>query len=158
VELIKSDDDQNSEPAAEALAEAKRPLTATSVETHRVRPSFLRWLAGIVVVVVLAFLIILLARWIYHVSHHNAKPAPANTKKLPTQPSGSLKNQAAQKPQSGQPNSGGASTSGSSNSSNSPNSNLPNSGPGDVAAIFVGSGLAAGGLHFIWSVRRSRDY
>jgi hypothetical protein len=33
--------------------------------------------------------------------------------------------------------------------------NLPNNGPGDVAAVFVGSAAAGGGVHYI--IKRRRD-
>ena len=40
-----------------------------------------------------------------------------------------------------------------------PNPNaLPNNGPGDVAAIFAGTSLAAAGLHYIISLRRQRSF
>src|SRR5436190_2068457 len=68
---------------------ASRTLNEDEVVTQRAAPPFLRVVLGIIAILILAFLIILFARWVYHKAHHSVAPAPANTKNLPTQPSGS---------------------------------------------------------------------
>ena len=140
---------ENSGQAAEPKAEAERPLTATRVETHRVSHPLWRWLVGILAILVVAFLLILLARWIYHATHHHSKPVSSTSQKAPVAPSQS-KNSASQK-----------STSNSSSSSPNPsssggNSQITNTGPGDTTAIFVGVSAIAGGAHYIVRRRRAK--
>lgn len=115
----------------------------TKVETHRVRPPFLRALAGILAVIIIALLLVLLARWIYHVTHSDNSANTTTSQKSPVSPSNkkTAGSQSAAKNQSSP--AGG-------------NSQITNTGPGNVAAVFVGSSLAAAGLHFIWTLRRSR--
>lgn len=97
-------------------------------------------IAGVVLVV----LLVLAARWIYHKAHQNNTKPTSTTKTTPAAPS---TNQPAQ----GAPTSPGTTTP---PSSSSQNAQLPNNGPGDVAAIFIGSSLAAAGLHYIITIRR----
>jgi hypothetical protein len=119
--------------------------------------AWLRLLAAIIIGLVLVVLIVLLARWVYHKSHHKVVPVPATSQKAPAS---SPNNSAA----GAQPSGGSSTPSGSSSNSasNNPSSSNPspsspkitNTGPGDVAAIFVGTSLAAAGLHYLISVRR----
>jgi hypothetical protein len=125
--------------------------TEPVVVTHRTAPPLLRILAWIIGVAIIAFLIVLLARWIYHKSHHAVQPAPAVTKKLPASSNSSNKTPA--RPQTSTP----APSSPSPSNSAPPNSNLPNSGPGQTAAIFASTSLAAAGIHYIVASRRSRS-
>ncbi len=146
-DLIHSESDENpeidddNEPAEEQ--ESPAPASRTKVETHRVRPPVLRTLAGILAVIIIAFLLVLLARWIYHATHNSNSPNTTTSQKSPASSPNkkTASNQPAANNQSSSPAGG--------------NSQITNTGPGDVAAVFVGSSLAAAGLHFIWSVRRS---
>ena len=127
---------------------ASRTLNANNVETHRARPPLIRLLAGILAILIIAALLVLGARWIYHRTHHTVKTAPANTKSLPKIPAGSTNKTSTSNLQ----------TAGSTNkspSTASSNSQITNTGPGDVATIFVSAGLAAAGLHYVWSFRHS---
>ena len=106
-------------------------------------------IAVIVAGIVLILLLVLLGRWIYHKAHHPINLTPANSKQLPASPSGSSGSSSASKSQaSSNKNSSGG------NASTSQTGALPNSGPGNVAGIFAGASLAAGGLHYIISLRR----
>jgi cytoskeletal protein RodZ len=128
---------------------ASRTLNEEEVVTQRAVPPFLRIVLGVVAIIILAFLIILFARWVYHKAHHSVQPASGNTKQLPTQPSGS----SSQNLQGSQATNTPPSS--SSSGTTSQNSNIPNSGPGQTAAIFAGASLAAGGIHYIISTRRT---
>lgn len=121
--------------------------------------SIVRILAAILGGLILVVLIVLLARWIYH----KAKPAsvtvpsPGITQRAPAAPQTNSTDSA----QPSTSNSGAAATASPGNPTATPpatnstnNSNLPNSGPGDVAEIFAAVSLAAGGLHYIASLRR----
>ena len=101
--------------------------------------SMLRVIIIALVAVILFVAIVLLARWVYHKSHHKNQPAAATSQKTPASSS--------QNPTSGAQSAGG-------NSSTPQPNSTPNTGPGNVVAIFVGSSLAAAGLHYIISVRR----
>lgn len=156
MELIDSEEDNKT-----ALPEPEpryRSASAT-VNNDQGGQAWLRILAAILVGLILVILIVLLARWVYHRVHHNATPVPATSQQSPA-------NSSASKTSGAQPaansNSAPAQSSGSaSNSTSSPSSSqtgtstkLTNTGPGDVAAIFVGTALAAAGLHYIISLRR----
>lgn len=142
-------DGENSEPVAEpkekAPAETERPLTAIREEIHRVRPSFWRGLIGVLAVLIIAFLLILLARWIYHATHHHSKNVSSTSQEAPA-------NSSQNKSPSGQNSTGNNSSSNSSSSPSSNNSQITNTGPGDTVAIFVVASVVAGGAHYM--VRR----
>lgn len=105
-----------------------------------------RW-PVILIYIILAFLaavaIVFAGRWIYHKTTHQTakttKPEAADTSKLPAAP----------------PGNNSANTNPSTTKSTTPtNGQLPNNGPSDVVAIFVGTALAVGGLHFIYTLRK----
>jgi hypothetical protein len=103
-----------------------------------------RW-PTILAFVLLAFLVTLLVvftgRWIYNKTTHKTSkttaPETSNTSALPATPTPST-------------STGGVTA----QSTTSTSSQLPNNGPGDVAAIFVGTALAMGGLHFLYNLRK----
>jgi hypothetical protein len=89
------------------------------------------------------------ARAIYHHSKNKNGPTitqPSDTTKAPSQTSLTT-------PSTNQPSTGSNTTNNSASSSSS--GNLPNNGPGSVAAVFVGTSLLAGGLHYIITLRRA---
>jgi hypothetical protein len=145
-EFSDTETEPEEEPATPVTA--SRTLNADHVETHRTRPPLLRLLAGILAILIIAALLVLGARWIYHKTHHTVKPAPANTKSLPRIPAGSTNKTSPSSPQTA----GSTSKSSPAAGTKTP---ITNTGPGDVVAIFVGAGLAAAGLHYVWSLRRS---
>lgn len=121
---------------------AERVINSEHVETQSTRPPVLRIIAAIVIIAILAFLILLFARWLYHKIHHSASTDTGGaTLNVPEHPSGAGN----QNPAQPQP-----STTTPPSTSNS----LPNNGPGNVAAVFAASALAAAGLHYIISLRR----
>jgi cytoskeletal protein RodZ len=125
---------------------------STRTETERVNPpAVIRWIFLIIIVLIIAFLILLLARWVYHKVHHKSAPAVSTS-----QQSGTSSNQSAQSGTNQQSSgtSGSNGTSSTSGNTATPNKNLPNNGPGNVAGVFVASSLAAGGLHYIYRLRR----
>jgi cytoskeletal protein RodZ len=122
-----------------------------------------RTLASILIGLILVVLIVLLARWIYHRVHHatvntpsvNAPAQPNNSSPLTVNGSSPAASGSTRPGTSNPPASTPAPS--SSSTPNTPSSTagtLPNNGPGDVAAIFAGTSLAAAGLHYIISVRR----
>ena len=110
-----------------------------------------RW-PVVLMYVVLAFLvaatIVFTGRWVYQkVSNNNAKPASPTTTPQ-TQGQGA----ASSPPADPLPSSPAASA-----NQNVPvaiNGQLPNNGPGDVLAIFVGTAVLIGGVHFIYNLRK----
>lgn len=92
---------------------------------------------------VLAFLVALLVvfagRWIYRKTTHQpaqtTKPETSDSNKLPAAPPAN-------------------SNSGTTQSTTPTTIQLPNNGPGDVVAIFVGTALVVGGLHFLYNLRK----
>ena len=161
MELIESDKERNQGPLPEP--EPRYQTTTLPVEKTEHGQTWVRLAVSLVAAVVLIILIILLARWIYHKAHNHSGPgAPAKSPAVSV--NNPAKKQAASSNESG--NSSGSSSTSNSTSSNSSgssaasNSNsssaaqITNTGPGDVAAIFVGASLAAGGLHYLISIRR----
>lgn len=137
VETVETPEDYDPVPAEVADPNPKL-LAAQPQEGQSLVQTIVMILGGIILVI----LIILFARWIYHVVHNNDD----NTSTTVNQPS------RPNKAPNNQPGTGGLP---SNNPSNNQNGNpLPNSGPGNVAAVFAASTLAAAGLHYIISLRR----
>ena len=118
--------------------------------------SILQAIIMVIGAIILVILLVLFARWIYH-KVHNDQSKTAGVSQLP-QPSSSNQSQ----PETGQPSGNQGSTATSNNSPSQPAANpgkpLANTGPGNVAAVFAGSTLAAAGLHYIISLRRFNKY
>jgi hypothetical protein len=151
VELIEK---EPVEPAALPEPEPRYHTATFPVEKSEHGQSIVRILASILVGLILIVLIVLLARWIYHKAHHASEttPPPSTTLKVPSNTSN--KNTGASRPSSGTPQTASPNNSPNPPASSSTNQQLTNTGPGDIAAIFVGTTLAAAGLHYILSLRR----
>jgi cytoskeletal protein RodZ len=176
VELIKPDDQdkRDDDDIAQALGAqpAEAPQSAAKAKKDSSGQTWLRVLGLILLAAVVVALLVLFARWIYHTTHKNnsnqvTTNTPAQTP-LSTNSSGQSGNISVPNNQNKSTTAGGSSSSTNNNNSSSqptssspnavhPNnsSNLPNNGPGDVARIFIGASLAAAGLHYIVSLRRS---
>lgn len=105
-----------------------------------------RW-PVILVYTLLAFLVavavVFAGRWVYRkATHQTTKTTSTNQGGVPAAPTASAP---ANNPPSG---------ASSNQTPTSTNVQLPNNGPGDVIAIFVGTALAVGGLHFLYALRR----
>lgn len=146
-----------------ALLRRNQPseLPESQVE-YRESSNAKRWLTLLIYIVValaVAVLVVLAGRWLYHQVHDTSSPNPApvapkstdqGKKAAPNSSSGS-------KPgsnQSGGSKSGGTSSNNGNKPAPSPGA-LPNNGPGDVIALFIGSSLAAAGLHYAIALRRA---
>ena len=136
--------------------ERKVPASRTSdefIETddHQVGQTWLPLLGYFLAAIVVAVLVVLGARAIYH-AVKNEKKTPTTTvnpTSPPQIPSGN---------QPGSPSPSPPNPNKPKNTAPSPSpspSSLPNNGPGDVIALFVGTSLAAAGLHYIVTVRRN---
>lgn len=93
----------------------------------------------IVLALLVATAVVFTGRWIYQKVTDN-KPAP---------PAGTSQGQAPAPPTEQKPTPTPAPGAGTSQGGQ-----LPNNGPGDVVALFVGTALVVGGLHFIYNLRR----
>ena len=100
-----------------------------------------RW-PVILMYIILAFLvamaIVLTGRWVYQKVTDN-KPTP---------PAGNNQGQAPAPPGPTQP------TAPSPGGQPAAGGELPNNGPGDVVALFVGTAIVVGGLHYLYSLRQ----
>jgi uncharacterized membrane protein YgcG len=157
-------------------------LPESQVEFHE-ESTAKRWVTLLVYIflaLVVAVLVVLAGRWVYHKVHNSNGPnpapvAPQGTSQGITSPNSTNKSKSGTSSgnsSSGSSNSGNSSpNNSSSNSSNSSNSsggkiaapspspsNLPNNGPGDVAALFVGSSAVAAGLHYMIRTRRNTNF
>ncbi len=124
-----------------------------------------RWpiiLLYLILAFLVAVLVVFAGRWIYRSATHQGpkkvnQPASANQNQTPAPPP-----TATQSPTSGAANTPSSSTNSSASGSArnqttgqpAANGQLPNNGPGDVVAIFVGVAAAAGGLHYLYSLRK----
>lgn len=122
---------------------ATRVVNTEYEETQTTRPPVLRIILAIVVIAILAFLILLFARWLYHKIHHSGTNTGGTTLNVPTHSTDET-NQPTVQPR---PDNDTVTNS-------TPSSNLPNNGPGNVIGLFAGSAIAAGGLHYLISLRR----
>ncbi|MBX4201741.1 hypothetical protein KW803_02510 [Candidatus Saccharibacteria bacterium] len=143
--------------------------------------TWLRTIISILVGIVLIVLIVLFARWVYHKVHHKTASTSTTTSQTEgdtssqtatsesqLQGSGSSSgSSSSSNSNSGSSNGSGSTNSSSSNSSSNSNNStstsstntdanppIANTGPGNTVALFVGTSLIAGGLHYIISVRR----
>jgi len=158
VELIESE-----RPQTTALAEPEPRYHTASLPIEKTEhgQSLLRTLAAILVGLVLIVLIVLLARWIYHKTHHAVVTAPTTTLRTPASSSANTSSGAQPANNSATVGPQTATTSPSTSGTPAPTTGstgtkqITNTGPGETAAIFVGASLAAASLHYIVSLRRS---
>ena len=166
--LFKRDEPTNVIPPAGSQVEVK----------HTNRPGWLILLAAAVVILIISTGLVFAGRWIYRSVHHKSSTSVSQ----PTGGSKKPSSQSAPSPQSStsptspskpspQPSGGSASkptpqpalpSSGSSNKPTSPSptastQTLPQNGPGDMAALFIGTSLAAAGLHYLIRMRRQES-
>ena len=92
----------------------------------------------IILALLVATVVVFAGRWIYQ-QITDKKPAP---------PAGTGQGQAPAPPEPTQP------TTPSPGGQPSAGGQLPNNGPGDVVALFVGTAIVVGGLHYLYSLRR----
>jgi len=159
VELIESEQEKNQGPLPEP--EPRYQTTTLPVQRTEHGQAWARLAAAIVLGVILIVLIVLLARWIYHKAHNHASPSTSTSQNTPSLSANNKSASPTPNSNSSNPSGGASSSSSSNTSSNSARNNtttspsqITNTGPGDVAAIFVGASLVAGGLHYLISVRR----
>ncbi|MBA3757983.1 hypothetical protein H0X09_03955 [Candidatus Saccharibacteria bacterium] len=109
-----------------------------------------RWpmmLAALAAALLIALILFYVGRWAYRsIIGNDAEPTPVAPIKQDSSPT----------QQGANPQSGTLPTQGSGPSpSPNPPSTIVDSGPGDIAALFIGTSLAAAGLHYVISLRRS---
>lgn len=122
------------------------------------------WLKALALVVVAAaaiFLLVLFARWVYHEVHDNNSNNSGQGSSSQNSPAKSNGQNAGSSSGGSHSSSSQSSSAGSSSASGSSSgagqtggSQLADTGPGNVAAVFIASSLAAAGLHYIISLRR----
>jgi cell division protein FtsN len=149
VELIDSEKDEST-PLAEP-EQRYRPLTT---EKNGRGQNWLRLLVAGLIGVILVILIVLFARWVYHKTHHKVQPAPTVSQNTPAKASNNNNVSGAQPSNNSSSQSSGNPSNTTGTSGSTSNTQITNTGPGDVAAIFAGTALAAAGLHYIISIRR----
>jgi len=155
--LIESEEEEHTEPAAEA-----EPKEAAR---HTPNGGF-NWPLRLVVILVAAGLIVglvFLARWIYHLAHH-VEPSK-NPTTSQSQNKGAGKGGLSVSSGGSSKNGGSITLPGSNNNSqNNQTGNksksgktttLPNNGPGNVIGVFAAASFAAGALHYIVSLRKT---
>lgn len=153
MELIESEKERDQGP----LAEPEPRYTPAEVQKTEHGQAWVRLALSVLIGIILVILIVLLARWVYHKVHHKTVPLPPVSQSSQESSNSSAKSGAQRSnPPASSSQSSGQSTSNSSGSTSNPTANnqIANTGPGDVAAIFAGTALAASGLHYIISVRR----
>lgn len=144
------------EPLEQGVLPEPEPRYHTAtlpVEKSEHGQGIVRVLASILVGLILIVLIVLLARWIYHKAHHASETVtPPTTQQSPA--TSSNKNVSGARPGSGTPQTASPNNPSASSTPSTTDQQITNTGPGDIAAIFAGTTLAAAGLHYILSVRR----
>ena len=127
---------------------------------------WLQFVLYLVAALIFAFFLVLAGRGIYHRYHHKQTVTTvAASNNIPPQPNSS--SASSSYPQGNQPSgsSGGNSSTQPAPAPSTPKtqprpspspSQLPNNGPGNVAAVFIGTSLVAGSLHYIISLRKNK--
>jgi len=159
------------------LVESDKDATVEETTTRRVtdarpnnQPAGLAWLRAlsmILVAIILVVLIVLFARWVYHKVNHQTVKAPGisttstpSTSSTKANPESGAASSGSSSSNSGQSSSSNTATNKPSSSSSTPTNQtgqLPNNGPGNVATVFVGASLIAGGAHYVITTRRSKQ-
>jgi hypothetical protein len=123
-----------------------------------------QWIAlalYIVMALVVAILVVLAGRWVYHKLHNDSGPNPAPVAPQATRPTQLASPNTTQKSPTGTSGTNSSPTPAPTPpSSKRPTSTanpgaLPNNGPGDVVALFVGVSLVAAGLHYAVALKRT---
>jgi len=123
------------------------PISPAEFHEHQGRrwPAILMYL---ILALLVAALVVFAGRWIYRSATHQSsktnKPASSNQSRTPSLPPATSQT----------PATGAGSTQSQTTGQPAANSQLPNNGPGDVVAIFIGTALAVGGLHFLYNLRK----
>ncbi|OGL35220.1 hypothetical protein A3F65_04230 [Candidatus Saccharibacteria bacterium RIFCSPHIGHO2_12_FULL_47_16b] len=148
------------EPAEEQVVPVERPappvesMTGISIEEipdlsggpgRRILMLIVYFLMALAV----AVLVVFGGRWLYKTITKKDQPATTNQpagNNVPQQPSPTPTTPTTPTPRPAP-----------TPSQTSQTSQLPNNGPGDIAAIFVGTAIAIGGLHYVISLRRSTN-
>lgn len=119
--------------------------------------SLLQTIIMVIGAIILVILLVLFARWIYH-KVNGSSSAPSGTISQPSEQSNPTNNQSGTNPQSGGQSTPSAGGNSSPQAGSNQNKTITNTGPGNVAAVFAASTLAAAGLHYIISLRRFNKY
>jgi len=131
----------------------KETQVKTIEEYHEEAPR--RWpmlVVYLIITLIVATLLVFGARAIYRHYHKNSVKTTSAT----TRPTFSGSNASGSSQASGSSaNSNKSNGSGTSSTNGQVPASLPNSGPGQVVSLFAGATLAAAGLHYIVSLRRS---
>jgi hypothetical protein len=133
-----------------------------------------RWISLLIylfLALIVATLVVLAGRWVYHKVHNSNGPTPTaitpqGSQNTLTSPN-SAKKSTSGNLNSGNSSSGNTATNNTNNKATPPPSssgrpapspsNLPNNGPGDVVALFLGSSLLAGSLHYLATSRKVKE-
>jgi len=158
VDLIQSEQPVEPEPRY-----ISSPASSQATKTEHGQ-AWLRVIAGILIALILIVSIVFFARWVYQKTHNNSQTKGPETSQTTGDISSRNKTSESQLQGSGSTNpAGAADSSGSSTTSSgtvtpndgNANSQISNTGPGNVAAVFVGTALISGGLHYIITIRRT---
>ncbi|HEX5448201.1 MAG TPA: hypothetical protein VFW90_03330 [Candidatus Saccharimonadales bacterium] len=158
--LIDDDSDATAEGEEKKTAKPNRQTASARPSTpvrSSIRQTAPRWLAGLIVLILIAGIIVGLifaARAIYHHAHNNnPSNSSVNTTNKPSKrPNGQANNHSKNSKSTNTPEPNNNSHSGSNTGQAA--TQVPNTGPGSVVAIFVGASLATAGLHYVISLRR----
>jgi cytoskeletal protein RodZ len=120
------------------------------------------WLIAFVYMIIallFALAVVFFGRWLYHRIHKSSTPAPtsqpAAAPATPSTPSNNSSNSSTQNTSNNSSNSSSSNSTPAQNSTTTPsNGQVPNTGPGNVVALFVGTAVLIGGLHYVYSLRR----
>jgi cytoskeletal protein RodZ len=159
---------------------AASELPESQVEFREESPAK-RWLTLLVYLVLalaVAVLVVLAGRWVYHKVHNTSGPnptavTPQGSQNTLSSPNSSKNPAPAPTPAPSSSNAGNSNpvrpgsnpptpnptplpASGKSTPAPSP-STLPNNGPGDMAALFIGSSLAGAALHYLVILRKPKE-
>jgi cytoskeletal protein RodZ len=119
------------------------------------------WLriAGLAVLAIVAVVLIMLAaRWLYRAISNNDEPSKTNTSQTtPTTTTQQNQSGTSQSTTSTSQVQGSTSSGTSSSTSSASATTLPNNGPGDTAAIFLGSVVVAATIHYGLGLRRQNQ-
>jgi len=115
-------------------------------------PRLLVLVLYVLAALLIAILIVLGSRWVYHKVHKNSSTSTTQTTKNPT----SLKdNKSKSNPATSDTGNNKKPTDKTSNKSSNSRTELSDTGPGSVVAIFSAVSIAAAGLHYMYKLRKA---
>jgi hypothetical protein len=133
-------------------------ISSDSGYVHHRRRGWFMVIVYMLIALLFAVAVVFLGRWVYHKVHKTEPTPAANTSAQNTGTNPQLATPATPTGNSGSSSQNTSNnSSGTSTTTTNPatNGQVPNTGPGNVVALFAGTAVIVGGLHYVYGLRRT---